>query len=78
MIIGIIGLALLVISWIPQLTEVLRKKQAKINIKFGLMYFIACVLLAIHAYIIKDLVFTILNILAGIMGGLTLFFSFKK
>jgi len=75
--IGIVGLLCLVAGWIPQTVKIIREKQT-IDKKFGVLYTVGSLLLMTHAIILKDLVFIILNALAALMSGLSLFFTIKN
>jgi len=77
-IIGIIGIVLLALGWIPETIGIIKEKQSKINPKFGILYVIGSLLLAIYAWQINDIIFLILNTLVGIMSFISLIFSLKK
>ena len=77
-IIGILGLVLLGIAWIPQLIRILKKKYGHIDVRFGALYVIGSVLLVIYSIQINDIIFLILNSFIAIMSGISLFFSIKK
>jgi len=71
--IGWIGLALLLIARIPDTIRSIRAKRApEISIAFIIIYFTASVLLTIHARLIRDLVFIILNAIASMLSGLNM------
>ncbi len=67
--IGFVGLILLVVAWIPETIKSLRSGQTA-KIEFLVLYFIGSILLTVHAIIIGDLVFIILNGLASVLSGL--------
>jgi len=77
-IIGIIGVILLGVGWIPETISIIREKASKIDWRFGALYVIGSILLAIYAFQINDLIFLILNSLIAIMSGISLFFSVKE
>jgi MtN3 and saliva related transmembrane protein len=64
LILGLVGMIILVSSWIPQTIETLKTKKCPLNLKFILLYTISSLLLTIYSMLIKDVVFTILNFLA--------------
>jgi len=64
LILGLVGMIILVSSWIPQTIETLKTKKCPLNLKFILLYTISSLLLTIYSMLIKDIVFTILNFLA--------------
>ncbi|MFA5258649.1 MAG: hypothetical protein WC979_08570 [Candidatus Pacearchaeota archaeon] len=78
--IGIIGMIFLSVSWIFQILECSHKKNSKLNIMFGILYFIGAVLLAINSIQLNDWVFAILNGFIGIMSlvYIILFLNKKK
>ncbi len=66
--IGIAGLALLIIAWIPETLQNWREKGKNLNLKFVCLYLFGSLFLAYHAYLINDAIFTWLNGLAAIMA----------
>ncbi|GEM_PF-1961104 len=71
--IGRIGLILLLISRIPETISSIKSKRApEMPVTFILIYLTASVLLTIHARIIDDLVFIILNAVASVLSGINL------
>ena len=77
MIIGIIGLVLIASAWIPQILKMIKEKKSHVSIIFPILYSVGSIALVIHSIIINDLVFIILNSVAGFMGILGLFFALK-
>ncbi len=67
--IGFIGLTLLVVAWVPETIKSLKSGRTA-KMEFLVLYFVGSILLTIHAIIIRDLVFTILNGLASILSGI--------
>jgi len=78
MIIGIIGICLLAIAWIHETYEIIRNRKSRINPKFGTLYVIGSLALAVYAYLINDTIFMVLNSLVIIMSGISLYYSVKK
>ena len=76
--IGIIGLALLALAWIPQTYSVIKKKQSNINLNFGILYVIGSLILVYYSIQIKDNIFLILNSTVTIMSAISLYFSTGK
>ena len=76
--IGIIGLTILGIAWIPQIIKIQKNKYSQIDWRFGTLYVIGSLLLAIYAFQIKDYIFLILNSFIAIMSSISLFFSVRK
>ena len=77
-IVGIIGLALLALAWIPQTIEIIKKKKSHINYKFGILYIIGSLILIYYSIQIKDYIFLILNSVVALMSATSLYFSIKK
>lgn len=70
--IGIIGNALLALSYIPQILKILRTKKAEdLSLLMWLAYLIGDILLTIYAWYTGDIIFTILFILFTI-GNFTI------
>jgi len=78
MIIGIIGLMLLAVAWIPETIDILTKKKEKINWKFGVLYVLGSLALTIYSYQINDIIFLILNAFILVMSSISLVYSLKK
>lgn len=62
--IGYVGLAALVVSWIPQSIETVKLGKCNINLAFLVLVFIGSVCLALYAWSIGDTVFGLLNSLS--------------
>jgi lipid-A-disaccharide synthase-like uncharacterized protein len=78
MILGVIGLAFLVIGWIPQTIKVIKDKKSGIDLRFGALYATGSLLLMIYAIQINDYIFMALNALATLMSVISLFYSVKN
>jgi len=76
--IGIIGLIMVAIAWIPETITIIKEKQSKIDWKFGVLYVVGSTLLVIYSIQINDLVFLILNSTVAVLSAISLFFSLKK
>lgn len=68
--IGIAGLILLLIGWIPETVSNYKKKGKGLDFKFATLYFFGSILLAWHALNLNDLIFVALNVAAGIMAAI--------
>jgi lipid-A-disaccharide synthase-like uncharacterized protein len=75
--IGIIGLILIAVAWLPQIIQTIKTKKGGLNIKFALIYFLGSIALVIHSIQIKDNIFIILNSLASLMSFTGLFYTIK-
>ena len=77
MILGIIGLILIAVAWLPQVIEIIKTKKSGLNIKFALIYVIGSFALVIYSIQIKDTIFLVLNSLATLMSFTGLFYTIK-
>ena len=78
MIIGMVGMAFLVLAWIPEILDTVKKGGRGIDMRFGLMSLIGDVLLIAYSYQIGDRVFLALNIFIFLATGLEVFLTAKK
>ena len=76
--IGMAGLILLLIGWIPETISNYRKKGKGIDFKFATLYFFGSVLLAWHALNLNDLVFLALNTAAAAMAAINVWIILKN
>lgn len=72
MIVGIIGMLLIVIAWIPQTAENIKRKKTDLNPKFIILYLAGSLALLTYSIMIYDLVFIILNAAASIQALINL------
>ena len=76
--VGLLGMLMLVGSWIPQTAETLKTKKCPLNMKFILIYFTASTPLTIYAYLPpRDWIFTALNGLAALQSGINLYVKLR-
>ena len=75
--IGIIGLVLIAVSWLPQVIEIIKTKKSGLNIWFALTYVLGSIALVIYAVQIKDTIFIVLNSLAGLISFIGLVYTIK-
>ena len=68
--IGIAGLVLLLIGWVPETITNYKSKGKNLDFKFATLYFFGSVLLAWHAMNLGDLVFLALNAAAAAMAAI--------
>ena len=71
-IIGLLGMLLLVGSWIPQTVETIRQRHCPLNLEFIIIYVTASSLLTAYSYIIGDWIFFTLNFLAAFQSAINL------
>lgn len=70
--VGIIGMLLIVIAWVPQTLENVRKKKTGLNKKFIFLYLSGSLSLLIYSILISDLVFSLLNGAASLQALINL------
>ncbi len=78
MIIGIIGLILIVIAWIPEIVEIIKTKRSNLNIGFPLLYTLGSLLLVVYSIQIKNWIFIILNSSALLLSSIGLLYTIKS
>ncbi|NJE10054.1 hypothetical protein [Thermococcus sp. MAR1] len=71
-IIGLIGMLLLVSSWVPQTWETIKTRKCPLNLQFILIYVTASTLLTVYSYLIGDWIFFALNFLAAFQSAINL------
>lgn len=77
-ILGILGLTILLVSWLSEAYQTVKENKAKIPITFALLYLVASILLSLHAFFINDIIFFILNISTGLVALLNIIYYFSK
>jgi len=70
--IGLVGMLLLVGSWIPQTFETIKTKKCPLNLQFIVIYVTASSLLTLYAYFQRDWIFFTLNFLAAFQSAVNL------
>ncbi len=75
---GAIGLACILVGWIPQTLRTLRMKSCDLQPSFAILYFIGSAFLVFHSLVISDWVFLMLNLSASIIAAINIFFCFGK
>jgi uncharacterized protein with PQ loop repeat len=75
---GLIGTALVVIAYIPQITHLLKEHcSAGISRYAYTLWFLSALFLLIHSYLINDKVFVILQIWNIVASGVILLYSIR-
>tara|TARA_Y100000310_G_scaffold200877_1_gene200964 strand:+ start:15541 stop:15810 length:270 start_codon:yes stop_codon:yes gene_type:complete len=75
---GVLGLVLIALGWIPETWEIIKKKKNNLNFKFNLLYAVGSLSLLLYAIYIKDIIFILLNGFAFLMSGIGLIYKFKN
>ncbi|NPA47450.1 MAG: hypothetical protein GXO14_02245 [Thermococci archaeon] len=71
-VVGILGMILLVGSWIPQTVETVRHRRCPLNIEFIVAYVVAASLLTVYSYAKGDWIFFTLNFLAALQSSINM------
>ncbi len=77
-IIGLIGLALIVIAWIPGILETINSGNPGMKKRFMILYFLGSISMGYYAFLLNSTPFMILNVLAAIVPIIHLFYYIKK
>ena len=77
-IIGLIGMILLVSSWVPQTVETVRKRKCPLNLEFIVIYVTAATMLTVYSYVIGDWIFFTLNFLSAFQSAVNLVVKLKE
>ena len=75
---GLAGLGLLLIGWIYETILVLRGTKKPLPLGFAALYGFGTLLLAIHSWILNDLVFIILNVVLMLISIINILLGFKS
>ena len=78
MIIGLLGMALLVIAWVPEILETIRKKGKGLDLRYLLLVIGGNALLFIYSIQIGDLLFTALNLILLSMALIELYYMVRR
>lgn len=71
--IGLLGMIILVSSWVPQTIETIKFKKCPLNLNFILLYTFSSLLLTIYSFLIRDIIFFMLNFLAFLQSFINLY-----
>ncbi len=66
---GLIGILLILVAWLPETVKNLRARKVATRFEFLMLYTAGSFLLTLHAYLLGDLIFIILNLLATFLSG---------
>lgn len=74
---GIIGVVSIVACWVPQTIETIKTKRCNIRRSFLVLYLIGSAALTVHAYVIGDAAFVILNSIATGETAINLYYKLR-
>ncbi|RLE72512.1 MAG: hypothetical protein DRZ80_07155 [Thermoprotei archaeon] len=69
---GLIGILLILVAWLPETIKNLKATRVATRFEFLLLYTSGSLLLTIHAYILGDIIFIVLNALATALSGINI------
>ncbi|MFH0835093.1 MAG: lipid-A-disaccharide synthase N-terminal domain-containing protein [Candidatus Micrarchaeota archaeon] len=75
---GVAGMALVVVAWIPETLETIRKGRADVPLAFAAIYGVGSALLLAYALAINDFVFSLLNGAALLAALINLFYCLRQ
>lgn len=76
--IGIIGMALIIIAWVPETIRTLRTKKTGLELRFNIIYVLGSLLLTVYAITIQDIIFTTLNAILFLISLLNLRYTLRE
>ena len=76
--IGLLGMTLIIIAWLPEIIETIRKKKAGMELRFILLYFFGSASLAYYSWQLNSIPFMVLNSIAALIPLINLFFYHKN
>ncbi len=74
---GLLGLALIVLAWIPGIIETLKTKKPGMKKRFMALYFLGSASLTYYAFLLNSYPFLALNLLAAIVPAVHLYYYVK-
>lgn len=76
--IGIAGAILLLVAWLFETYESVRKHKALIDLKFAFIYIISTILLTVYAFQRNDNIFFSVNLCLIVLVLFEIFYTIKK
>jgi len=76
-VIGIIGLSLMMVAWIAETVDLIKKKESKLDMNFAVFSIIGSILLLIYSIQIKNIIFIIMKSVVIILICISMFYSLK-
>ncbi|MEM2974004.1 MAG: lipid-A-disaccharide synthase N-terminal domain-containing protein [Candidatus Micrarchaeia archaeon] len=74
-IVGILGLVLILVAWIPQTIETIKMRKTGMRREFILLYLLGSTFLIGYSFLLDDFVFVILNTGAVVIAFINLYYS---
>ncbi len=76
--VGLAGLILLLIAWIPETVNTIKRKKTPAELKFSLVYALGSAGLMTYAYLLGDLIFTVLNLFTTLLALMNSYYAIKE
>ncbi|MBD3259865.1 hypothetical protein GF371_04525 [Candidatus Woesearchaeota archaeon] len=74
-IIGILGLILIAVSWVPETLRTIKTRKSGLEWHFNLIYVIGSFCLIVYSVYIWDYIFMALNAAAFVLSSINLFYT---
>lgn len=74
---GVLGMAFIVIAWMPQTLATIRTKRVGMEEKFLWFYLLGCMFLALYAFYIMDYVFLGLNSISFLLNSINIYYFYR-
>ena len=75
---GLAGMAMVVLAWIPQTIETVRRRHSGLSWQFDVLYVAGALALTYYSISVNDLVFTLLNSMAAYMAAIGLYYKIAE
>jgi lipid-A-disaccharide synthase-like uncharacterized protein len=66
---GLVGITLILVAWLPETIKNMKAAKVNTRYEFLILYTLGSFLLTIHALILNDIIFIVLNALATILSS---------
>ncbi len=76
--VGLAGLVLLLIAWVPETIKTIQQKKSTVELKFSAVYALGSASLMTYAYLLGDWIFTTLNLLTMLMALMNAHYAVKE
>ncbi len=71
---GLLGMTLIIIAWLPEIIQTIKKQDAGMRLEFIILYFFGSASLAYYSWQLGSVPFMVLNSIAAIVPLINLFF----
>ena len=77
-ILGLAGTLLIVLGWIFEVKQIIRRHHSPLDWNFGMLYLSGSILLGAYAIVINAWIFAFLNALAALMALFSLYYKWRE